>query len=707
MNCYTEKVMEKPYLERLNAAQKEAVTAAAGHLLVLAGAGSGKTRVLTCRIAFLIEELGIRPWQILAVTFTNKAAREMRERALLLSLEAEQTALRTFHSFGAYLLRRNADAFNLSPYYTIYDDTESLAVLKRLYPEENLPRLKLYRHLIDNVKNKGLTAEEEWDDTITQTHPLKDIFTAYQAALAQNQAVDFADLIYRPLIEIQRNELLRAELHRRYKAILVDEYQDTNTAQVKLLRLLAGEYCMVTAVGDDDQSIYRFRGADPSNIFDFQHDFSPCRLVKLEQNYRSTGHILNCANAVISHNKGRLGKTLFTESEMGPLPQLLVAEDAEDEVRFCAEKIMADKRYAETAVLYRTNAQSRLFESLFLKLKIPYRLVGTVRFYAREEIKTALALLTILVNPYDESAFNRLIGKPSRGIGSKSQATIYSFRDACGGNMLEAAVKALDTLKGKAASGLASFIVMIKELENLLNTETLSNFLSVALVKSGLHDYYSETDRAEGSSRMENLNELVSALQIYGRGPEALTAFIENVTLDASDMESDDGTDNKVTLITMHNTKGLEYERVFITGMEDNIFPKIDVYSSEAAEELEEERRLCYVAITRARRELYFIYSRRRMLYGRTQFNMPSLFLAELPEEDFVAEGGAGTGESAVNIYAVGSYVRQESYGFGKIVSRNVVEGRLVVEVLFASGKRCKFLPEFSYLEKIDVSELP
>ncbi|MCL2520022.1 MAG: ATP-dependent helicase [Spirochaetaceae bacterium] len=685
------------YLSGLNGPQQQAVTSASPNLLVLAGAGSGKTKVLTCRITYLIEKLGIKPWQILAVTFTNKAAREMRERTLLLSLEAEQSRLTTFHSFGAYFLRRNAAQLGLSPQFTIYDDGAAQSLLKRLYPDDN--RIKYYYYLIEQVKNKALTFEDDWDNLDTLGN-LKQIFSNYQAALTQNRAVDFGDLIYLPLLALQNDEVLRSQVRRRYKAILVDEYQDTNLSQAQLLRLLAGDDCFVTVVGDDDQSIYRFRGAEPANLFDFKTNFEPVELVKLEQNYRSTAHILACANAVINHNQGRLGKTLFTAEEGGQLPEVVNVIDAEDEVNFIAQKIKEDNNLAGTAILYRTNAQSRLFETIFTRLNIPYQLVGTLSFYEREEIKTALALLTLLLNPYDEDAFRRIINKPSRGLGAKSVAAVFAYRSESNGNLIEAALKALSALKGKVAAGLASFVTLIKELEELLAGELLSDFIKLALNKSGLAEYYGLEDESEGTNRLDNLNELVNAGRIYGRGLEGLTNFLDSTSLGSN--QQDDDSPNKVTLITMHNTKGLEYDRVFVTGLENGLFPKADVHNADYEAELEEERRLFYVAITRARKELYFTYAKWRMLYGRTEAKSPSLFLSELPEAHIIGEKPPAEADN----YAPNSFVRHEHYGFGKIINRAMREGHLVVEVKFMSGKIGKFLPQFTLLEQVSEEEI-
>jgi DNA helicase-2/ATP-dependent DNA helicase PcrA len=693
---------KEDYLSNLNSAQLEAVTSSSPNLLVLAGAGSGKTRVLTTRIVYLINVMGLASYNILALTFTNKAAKEMRERTLALNSTTSASELRTFHSFGAALLRRGAEHFSLNRNFSIYDDKESIALLKQLYPNENKNKLTLYYRLIEKVKNNALSLNDDWDSYAI--HLDKEIFSNYQRLLMQNNAVDFGDLIYKPYITLQNNNELLTKLHNRYKAILVDEYQDTNLCQAALLRLLVSPKCMVTAVGDDDQSIYGFRGAQPNNLFDFKENFSPCHLVKLEQNYRSTSSILACANNLIAHNKNRLGKNLFTKQNSDIIPQVVQLANIEEEATFCAKQLLADANFGNSAVLYRTNAQSRMFEQVFLRLKVPYQLVGSIRFYEREEIKGAMALLTLLVNPNDELAFRRIIALVGEGLGPKSLNTLLSLRTKHKGNLLLASHSALSVLKGKAQSYLAGFISLMAELTKQLESESLSYILQLALNKSGINEHYTKLDEVEESSRVANLNELVNALQPYGKGEEALMQFIENVSLNASaEKENEADTSPKVSLITIHNTKGLEYERVFITGMEDNLFPKVDIYSGNYEAELEEERRLCYVAITRAKYQLYFIYCTRRMLFGRTHFIGPSRFLTEL---------GSDTTQSnqvikpPVNAsYALGSYVRHEDYGFGKIVDRQVNEGRLVVKVRFEGGRLAKFLPEFNHLESVPPPE--
>lgn len=694
-------VSEPSYLKQLNEAQRQAVCSSSRRLLVLAGAGSGKTRVLTSRIAYLIEELGLAARGILAVTFTNKAAKEMRARALRLSAAAEEARLSTFHSFGARFLRDYARLLKLPYYFSIYDDSESLALLKRLYPSEPQNQLKKWQRAISRIKDQALEGQDDWGPWEADSE-LRAVYQAYEAALAQSGALDFGDLIVKPLRALQQDAALQKQVQKRYQAILVDEYQDTNIAQAKLLRALAGPQTYITVVGDEDQSIYGFRGAEPANILLFPQEFPGSEMVKLEENYRSTQPILACANTVIAYNKGRFGKTLFTRRQQGELPQLSVVEDSEAEARFCLQ-LLQDGRYEETAILYRTNAQSRIFETLFTQNNIPFRLVGTVRFFAREEVKTALALLTLLVNPNDEAAFLRVVNKPSRGLGKKALELVAQKRGAGQeASQLAALQQALPELKGKAAVGAADFLTVCHLLQQTLPNAHLPAFLAFALDKSRLADYYKEQDVAEGSDRLGNLRELAGALEPYGSGAEGLAAFLESAALNAGEEARQDDNMPRVTLITMHNTKGLEFDRVIVTGMEENLFPRADPYDINYEEELEEERRLCYVAITRARYELYFTCCRWRQLYGKSYKAKPSRFLFELPEDACLGlQALSGASSALPQGFAVGAWVRHMEFGLGKIVRREIKGGHELLDIAFEGGAKKRFFAQFTYLEKV------
>ena len=688
----------KDYLQKLNAAQKEAVTAASKHILVLAGAGSGKTRVLTSRILWLLEEKDIPARAILALTFTNKAAEEMRQRVQNASLRAHDVMLTTFHSYGAWFLREYSGYCGFSRYFSIYDDEEAVTLLKRLYPREPLSQLKFYYHQIQRCKDGSLKMQEEQD--------LQMVYAAYNAALRENRAVDFGDLIYLPQIFLSENPLLRRAVHQRWGAILVDEYQDTNARQAKMLMQMISENAYVMAVGDDDQSIYGFRGAEPTNMIDFTKNLPDCHVVKLEENYRSTPAILACANQVIAHNSGRLGKQLFSRKETGAKPQVMILENQDDEANYLC-RLLQDGRLAQTAVLYRVNAQSRSIESALTKAKIPYIILGSIRFYQREEIKTVLAWLTFLLNPFDEAAFSRLIARPASGIGKKNLALILSHRGE-EGNLLRALQSSLTKMKGRAVGSCARLAGLFEKWNEDLEKESLSDFFQTFIHESGLFEFYSAQDAAEYTQRLNNIRELSTVLQTYGRGREALSEFLETVMLDQSAEElSGNRRDERVTLMTVHNAKGLEFERIILLGMEEELFP----WENAQGQDIEEERRLCYVAVTRAKEQLYITATRQRSLYGKTAFRHPSRFLSEMGEENLDMMMGAygqehracqAGGESAgPAAYRKGDWVRHEDYGVGRIICSQVISGRQVIDVHFEGGRRAKFLPEFTPLEKL------
>ncbi len=689
----------------LNSEQIKAITCLSPHLLVLAGAGSGKTAVLTRRIGFFIETLSLHPQNILALTFTNKAASEMRERAIQLCPQAVWSNLSTFHSFGAKFLRRYAHQMDLSPTFSIYDDDESLSILKNLYPKEPLNQLKTWRNAISRLKDQAITSDTMGDHPV-DVDRLSIVYKAYQQSLRENQAIDFSDLILKPLLFLRENPMA---LTYTYQAILVDEYQDTNVAQAMLLHELAKKADFVTVVGDEDQSIYRFRGAEPINIIEFPRVYTPCEVIKLEQNYRSSGHILACANAVIAQNKGRLGKTLFTKDELGIKPVVHHFLNAENEVHFCVEQAKICDSLNDLAILYRTNAQSRLLETGLLQANISYRLIGAIRFYEREEIKLALCLLSLLLNPHDEVAFKKAIKTPSRGVGEKSLAKLMLVRQEKKISLIEACEQ--QTIAGKTGKYLKEFADNWHKMHTLITKHTLEVCLSELCQQYGLNIYYQERDRLEGTERLTHLAELASMISIYPSGLAGLSQFIENMSLKNSHAE--DTKDEKVTLITIHNTKGLEYPTVIITGMEEQLFPRIDELDLDKEDQLEEERRLCYVAITRARTKLHLSYCYKRLLYGKTHQNHPSRFLYELPPGHF-EEQAHGLNRTTVpsqaaplGNFSVNSLVRHADYGIGKILSSQHANTHLVLEVMFQNSKKpIKIIPAFIHLERIHPNEL-
>jgi len=617
-------------LTGLNDPQSQAVLHRGGPLLILAGAGSGKTRVITVRIAHLIKEAGIEPRSILAVTFTNKAAAEMRERAAALVPEAAQVMIRTFHAFGAWFLRMHAQDANLKNSFTIYDDDDQKSLLGTLFPSHNKQQIGNDIRAISRAKDYARGPEDTWQ--FNEGHPeLPKIYASYEKRLREIGNVDFGDLILRPLEILRENDAIRERIRHRFRVILVDEYQDSNVAQYELLRQLASDDAELCVVGDDDQSIYGFRGAEVRNILDFPERFPGTTIVRLERNYRSSQEILALADAVVEHNENRLGKTMWTERTGGSLPRLWLFDEQDREVEEILKLCIQDSD-TETAILYRTNAQSRVFETAFLRAGLPYRIVGTLRFYEREEIKDSLALLKLLCNTKDEVAFRRMVNKPSRGIGEGSVEKILVVLDSADGDTLRAAEYAIPQLSKKAASGVAAFVAVMEKAAALLDGNDFLGHLGVILdrllAETGLYAHHKEQDEVGGTQKEQNLEELLNAAAQFPATREGLSNFLETAELDAT-LRDNDENNAKITLITMHNTKGLEFDRVIISGLEEGVFPRPE----EQGDELEEQRRLLYVALTRARNELVLTYSRRRKVFGRWTDFSPSRFLSEMPPD--------------------------------------------------------------------------
>ncbi|MDR1931815.1 MAG: UvrD-helicase domain-containing protein [Spirochaetales bacterium] len=713
---------EPSYLKDLNPVQKEAVLHYGKPLLILAGAGSGKTRVITVKIAHLLESLRLDPRDILAVTFTNKAADEMKERAVGLCAAAENVLIRTFHSFGAWLLRRNAAHIGLDSRFTIYDDEDMVSLLKTIYPEKERRELSRYAFQIGRAKDFARGPQSRLAD-ISADPAFPEIYAAYEEKLRSIGNADFGDLILRCIELLRECPEVRQRLHERFRVIMVDEYQDSNVAQHELLRNLASEDAYVCVVGDDDQSIYRFRGAEIKNIQNFPQIFPGAQIIRLEQNYRSTQNILAAASAVMENNSGRLGKKLWTANEKGPLPVLRPCADENEEASFCLS-LMRKNPGPSTAILYRTNAQSRIFETLFAREGLPYRIVGTLRFYEREEVKDAIAFLKFIANPRDEVSFRRIINKPARGLGDSGVEKILAFRGGQDelsaenrGDIPAAMEKALSVLPARAGKGLKKFLDLYRGLEETLNEQSLAEFVTRLIKDSGLEEYHKTRDEAAGTQKLQNLEELVNAAGIYNPGSAGLAQFLEGIELDAARVEESKASNDAaaVTLITMHNTKGLEFDRVIITGMEEGLFPKQAPYGASRAEagddeeELEEERRLFYVAITRARKQLYFTCCANRRMHGQSKSSPPSRFLAELPGEirtgAFKAPGAYPPPE--VFAFSPGTTVYHEDYGQGIVWKSVIREGGHVVTVRFDSGKTLEFLPKYERrLERIKVDGL-
>ncbi|MDR1046602.1 MAG: ATP-dependent helicase, partial [Treponema sp.] len=711
-------------------------------LLILAGAGSGKTRVITTKIAWLIREQGIDPYSILAVTFTNKAAREMSERARLIDERASAAMLRTFHSFGAWFLRRNGTLGDLDSGFVIYDDDDQISLLSGIM--ENAPRAEVRETAgsISRAKDYFLGPADPELDLIDHRPKFRRIYAAYEERMAKIGNVDFGDLIKKPVEILRENPEVAARFRNRFRVIMVDEYQDANIAQAELLKTLSGSETYICVVGDDDQSIYRFRGAEVRNILEFPGSFPGTEVIRLERNYRSTAPILRAASSVVARNQGRLGKTLRAEKGEGKLPVLAFLPDQDEEAAYCASLIVnavkKGGRYDEWAILYRTNAQSLGFETEFLRRGIPYRVIGSLKFYEREEIKDALALLSVLVNPRDEVAFRRVVNKPSRGVGPATVDRIIEYSEEFGSDLLRAAGALLPELGPRARTGIETFNTVIeggkallegekpedkrkhgKERDQVSLKETLAageglSSIVVKLVKdSGIAGYHLEHDEISGNQRLNNLQELANAASLYALSMEGLLEFLEHIELDRSlaeqTAENSKGVfpNGTVTLITLHNTKGLEFQKVIITGVEQGVFPRED----KKGEDIEEERRLFYVGATRAMDELYFCCCAQRRLYGRTMPAEPSLFLREIDKGSLRVIGnapygfGAGPAKagkqgnrmpaaSSCGRWRQGDRVFHDDHGYGAVTDIRESDEGPVISVHFDTGHETRFLSE-------------
>ena len=636
--------------DTLNEPQREAVLHTDGPLLILAGAGSGKTRVLTHRIAYLIDERGVNPWNILAITFTNKAAEEMRQRVdSLVSFGAESIWVSTFHSACVRILRRFIDRLGYDNRFTIYDTDDQKTLMKEVCRKVDIDT-KVYKErnllaAVSSAKNEMILPDEFELNAGGDFGQLKiaKVYREYEAQLKANNALDFDDLLVKTVQLLETQPDVLEYYQERFRYIMVDEYQDTNTVQFRLVRLLAGKYRNLCVVGDDDQSIYKFRGANIRNILDFEHEFPDAHVVRLEQNYRSTGNILNAANGVIRNNRNRKEKTLWTDNGEGEKIQFRQFDTAFDEAEYIAEDIKKEVQegasYNDSAVLYRTNAQSRLFEEKFIAMNIPYKIVGGINFYARREIKDLLAYLKTVDNGQDDLAVRRIINVPKRGIGLTTINRIQESADERGIGFYEALL-APDLIPGvgRSASKLDSFAALIEYFKGQTEKESITDLLREIIEKTGYVESLEAEDKVEAESRIENIDELVNKAAAYeedcqDRGEEAsLSGFLEEVAL-VADIDSLDEDQDYVVLMTLHSAKGLEFPHVYLAGMEDGLFPSYMTITSDDNEDLEEERRLCYVGITRAEEKLTLTCARRRMVRGETQFNKMSRFIKEIPME--------------------------------------------------------------------------
>ena len=635
--------------DTLNTEQKEAVLHTEGPLLILAGAGSGKTRVLTHRISYLIEEKGVNPWNILAITFTNKAAGEMRERVdKIVGFGSESIWVSTFHSMCVRILRRHIDRLGYDTNFTIYDtdDQKTLMkdVCKMLQIDTKVYKERMFLGEISSAKNE-LVTPEEYELNAAGDYvkgKVAKVYKEYEKQLRDNNALDFDDLLLKTVQLFQTQADVLDYYQERFRYIMVDEYQDTNTVQFQLIRILAGKYKNLCVVGDDDQSIYKFRGANIQNILNFEKVFADARVIKLEQNYRSTANILNAANAVIRHNTGRKDKTLWTDNEEGEKIGFRQFDTAFDEAEYIVDEIRKGVSgkgytYSDNAILYRTNAQSRMFEEKFVAANIPYKIIGGVNFYARREIKDLLSYLKTIDNGKDDLAVRRIINVPKRSIGL---TTVNRVQE----NALERGISFYDALSsadlidniGRSLSKIESFVALIEHFKEQSEKMSLSQLMEEIIEMTGYIESLEAESEIEAETRIENIEELKSKIIAYEESCEdekpTLSGFLEEVAL-VADVDTLDENSDHVVLMTLHSAKGLEFPNVYLAGMEDGLFPSYMTITADDPMEIEEERRLCYVGITRARKRLTMTCARRRMIHGETQYNKLSRFLKEIPLE--------------------------------------------------------------------------
>lgn len=634
--------------DTLNEQQREAVYHTEGPLLILAGAGSGKTRVLTHRIAYLIEEKGVNPWNILAITFTNKAAGEMRERVdNLVGFGSESIWVSTFHSTCVRILRRYIDRIGYDTNFTIYDSDDQKTLMRDICKQLNIDTKKFkertFLGAISSAKDEMVTPAEYEVNAVGDfsKQMIAKVYWEYEKQLQANNALDFDDLLMKTVQLFQKDAEVLEYYQNRFRYIMVDEYQDTNTVQFKFVSLLAAKYQNLCVVGDDDQSIYKFRGANIQNILSFEEKFKDAKVIKLEQNYRSTGNILNAANAVIRNNHGRKDKSLWTEKGDGEKIQLHEFDTAYDEAEFIVNQIKSGcakgNHYNDYAILYRTNAQSRIFEEKFVANNIPYKIIGGVNFYARREIKDLLSYLKTIDNAKDDLAVRRIINVPKRGIGLTTVNRVQDSAQMRGIGFYEA-LQGLDLIPGigRSAAKLDSFVALIEYFKGRLGKISLTDLLKEIIEMTAYVESLEAEDKEDAQARIENIDELLNKVATYEEVCAAeqkevsLSGFLEEVAL-VADIDNLDEEQDYVVLMTLHSAKGLEFPNVYLAGMEDGLFPSYMCIDNP--EDLEEERRLCYVGITRAEQELVLSCARMRMVRGETHYNRLSRFVKEIPED--------------------------------------------------------------------------
>jgi len=708
-------------LRDLNPPQREAVTAADGPVLVLAGAGSGKTRVIAHRIAYLLGTRGVHPRQVLAVTFTNKAAEEMGRRveALLGPAGVRPPLIATFHSACVRILREHIRHIGYPSHFVIYDEDDRLAVvrecMRELDVDERATTPASLVHRLSHAKNQMLAVEEaEQLARGPREEQVAAVYRRYQERLAAAGAVDFDDLLLLTVRLFDRVPEVLAWYRGLWKWVLVDEYQDTNRAQYRIIRALTKEHRNICVVGDPDQSVYGWRGADVRNILDFEQDYPGTKVIRLEQNYRSTKRILAAASAVIANNVTRKEKSLWTENVEGEPPAIYRAWDEHEEANFVAQTIRRlrdeGREWSDVAVFYRTNAQSRVLEEALRRGGVPYVLVGSVRFYERREIKDALAYLRLTLNPGDDIAFRRAVGAPPRGIGRASMVRLEQVAAREGHSLLEQCALLPPDLTGKPRRGLEEFARLCARLRERRAALTIPAFLDEVLTASGYREALRQEKSAEAEGRLENLEELISAAEDYQRSHEdaSVEGFLDVATL-VSDLDELPGDARGVTLMTLHLAKGLEFPVVFVTGMEEGVFPH--ARSMNDGDEIEEERRLCYVGLTRAKQRLYLSYALHRRLHGYG-LGEPSRFLLEIPEDQVTLLNVTRVGSEGEPPpdpaelpddlpFRVGAHVRHARWGEGLLVGIEREGKDVIVTVGFASVGRKRLSLQYAHLEEM------
>lgn len=721
-----------PLLDSLNPVQKQAVQKVDGPILILAGAGSGKTRVLTHKVAYLIECCGVNPAQILAVTFTNKAAREMKERIMnLLHGQGQECWIGTFHSICARILRMYGEQLGYSRNFVIFDKEDQIRFIKNVMTDLNIPQKQYAPESIQahirGAKNEFVSPDEYLKIAKEPTErTAAEVYAQYQRLLKENNSMDFDDLLMNPILLFEQNSQLLASFQNKFKYILVDEFQDTNRAQYVFLKMLSAKHKNICVVGDDDQSIYRWRGADIRNILNLEKDFPNCAVFHLEQNYRSTKRILSAANSVVQNNSSRRKKTLWTDKEMGEKVMVLEVDDANQESIYTVDHIKEDlsknaRNFTDFAILYRTNAQSRVLEDALRTVGIPYVIVGGIKFYERKEVKDVMAYLRLICNPKDSISFKRVINYPLRGIGTSSITKLEVFAHEKAINLLDAAgrAKEIAAISAHIQVSILEFHTLINKYAALL-TELSAGELARALVDEiGILKQFKELATEEAFSRAENVRELLYAVDTFTKNkPQSgLSEFLEEVAL-ISDIDNWDDKSNAVTLMTLHSAKGLEFPVVFITGLEEGLFPLSRSFYTE--EDLEEERRLFYVGATRAKEKLFLSWAARRSRFGESFENQPSRFLKEIDERFIIRKNFRRSMRKSFHqpimengpIYeetiqepdqlTVGDEVKHALFGIGKVLQVQGYGENMKITVNFYDEGIKKLVVKYANLEKID-----